>query len=76
MKLFHVAFEALDLLGIVGRPERAGDERLRFAAREHARSVRPRQHAGLDQIGRISSNLRPSRRTLLRTRRGAPFLSS
>src|SRR5262249_26565016 len=42
------ALEALDLLRIVGGPERARDERLRLAAREDGRAVRPRQHAGLD----------------------------
>ena len=43
-----LALEALDLLRIVGRAERAGDERLRLAAREHGRAVSARQHARLD----------------------------
>ena len=43
-----LALEALDLLRIVGGAERAGDERLRLAAREHGRAVGARQHAGLD----------------------------
>ncbi len=41
-------FERLDLLRIVGGAERAGDERLRFAAREDGGTVGARQHAGLD----------------------------
>src|SRR5439155_10284067 len=41
-------FEALDLLRVVGGAERAGDERLRLAAREDRRSVRAREDAGLD----------------------------
>ena len=49
MKLFHcLALEALDLLRIVGGAERAGDERLRFAACEDGGAVRARQHAGFD----------------------------
>ena len=44
----RLALEALDLLRIVGGAERAGDERLRFAAREDGRAVRAREDAGLD----------------------------
>src|SRR5204862_170707 len=44
----RLALEALDLLRIVGGAERAGDERLRFAASEHGRAVDARQDAGLD----------------------------
>ena len=38
----RLAVHHLDLLLILGRAERGGDERLRLAAREHGRSVRPR----------------------------------
>ena len=44
----RLALEALDLLRVVGGAERAGDERLRLAAREDGRAVGARQHAGLD----------------------------
>src|SRR5262245_61185019 len=43
-----LAFEALDLLRVLGGAERAGDERLRFAACEDGRAVCPRQDAGFD----------------------------
>ena len=43
-----LALEALDLLRVVGRAERAGHQRLRLAAREHGGSVRARQDTGLD----------------------------
>ncbi len=41
-------FEALDLLCVFGGSQRAGDERLGLAAREHRGAVRPGQHARLD----------------------------
>ncbi len=44
----RLALERLDLLRIVGRAERAGDERLRFAAREDRGPVRAGEDAGLD----------------------------
>src|SRR6185295_9478481 len=44
----RLALELLDLLRIVVRAERAGDERLRFAAREHDRAVHAGEDAGLD----------------------------
>ena len=42
-----LAFDRFDLLLVVRRAERDGDERLRFAAREHRRAVHARQHADL-----------------------------
>ena len=42
------AFEALDLLSVLGGAQRARDERLGFAAGEHRGAVGARQHAGLD----------------------------
>src|SRR6185503_16889464 len=41
-------FEAFDLLCIVGSAERAGDQRLRFAASEDGGAVGARQYAGFD----------------------------
>ena len=41
-----LSLEALDFLRVFSRAERAGDERLRLAAREHGGAVRPRQDAG------------------------------
>ncbi len=46
--LVDLAAHHLDLLLVVGGAERGGDERLRFAAGEHGRPVRARQHAHLD----------------------------
>ena len=43
-----LAAHHLDLLLVVGGPERGGDERLRLAAGEHGRPVRAWQHAHLD----------------------------
>ena len=61
-----LALDRFDLLLVVRRAERHGDERLRFAAREHGRAVRTRGSTPTsDQMGRISSNLRPSSRTPL-----------
>ena len=45
--LVELAGDVLDLLFVVGGAERAGDQRLGFAAREHDRPVDARQHAGL-----------------------------
>ena len=45
--LVELAADVLDLLLVVGGAERAGDERLRLAAREHDRAVHAGQHAGL-----------------------------
>src|SRR5213078_4664038 len=44
----RLALEALDFLCVLGCTERAGDERLRLAAREYGGPVRARQHADLD----------------------------
>src|SRR5215467_7339401 len=44
----RLAFERLDLLGVVVGAERAGDERLCFTAGEDRRSVRAREDAGFD----------------------------
>ena len=41
--------EHLDPLRVFLRAERGGDQRLRFAAREQRRTVRPRQHADFDR---------------------------
>jgi hypothetical protein len=43
-----LALEALDLLRVVGGAERAGDQRLRLAAREHGRTVHARQDPRFD----------------------------
>ena len=43
------AIDHFDLLLVVGRAERDGDERLRLAAGEHARAVHARQHGVLDR---------------------------
>ena len=43
-----LAVHGFDLLLVVGRAERRGDQRLGFAALEHRRTVRPRQHADFD----------------------------
>ena len=45
--LVVLAADVLDLLLVVGGAERAGDERLRLAAREDDRAVDARQDAGL-----------------------------
>ena len=45
--LVELAGDVLDLLLVVGGAERAGDQRLRLAAREHDRAVDAGQHAGL-----------------------------
>ena len=45
--LVELAAHVLDLLLVVGGAERAGDERLRLAAREHDRAVDAGQDAGL-----------------------------
>ena len=45
--LVVLAADVLDLLLVVGGAERAGDQRLRLAAREHDRAVDAREHAGL-----------------------------
>ena len=60
--LVRLAVHGLDLLLIVGGAERRGDERLRLATREDDRPVDAGQHLTSVQIGRISSNWRPSRR--------------
>ena len=67
--LVELAADVLDLLLVVRGAERAGDERLRLAAREDDRAVDARAARSASvQIGRIWSNLRPSRRCpLLRT---------
>src|SRR5580765_7740114 len=44
----RLALKRLDLLRVVVRAERAGDERLRFAAGEDGRSMCAREDAGLD----------------------------
>ena len=49
--LVEFAGHMLDLLLVVGRPESARDERLRFAAGKHHRTVGPRQHGGLGPDG-------------------------
>ena len=41
----RLALDGFDLLLVVRRAERHGDERLRFAAREHRRAVHAGQHA-------------------------------
>ena len=46
-----LAVDHLDLLLVVRRAERDGDERLRFAAGEDRRTVRARQHARFDRDG-------------------------
>ena len=43
--LLGLALERLQPLLIVRRPQRRGHQRLRFAAREDRRAVRPWQHA-------------------------------
>ena len=43
-----LALHRLNLLRVVFRAERRGDERLRLAAREHGRAVDAGQHAGFD----------------------------
>ena len=45
--LVAVAVDGLDLLLVIGRAERCGDERLRLAAREHRRAVHTGQHSDL-----------------------------
>jgi hypothetical protein len=49
----NLALDRFDFLLVVRRAKRDGHERLRLSAREHSRSVRSRQHADFDQIGRI-----------------------
>ena len=46
-----LAFVALQPLPVVGCAQRRRNQRLRLAARKQRRTVRPRQHAGLNRDG-------------------------